>query len=929
MDNLFLTILNMSITASYITLAVILVRLLLRRAPKFITCILWVGVGLRLVLPFSFESIMSLIPSAETIPPDIVYSQSPAIQSGIPSINSAINPVLSENFTPDVAGSVNPLQVLTFIAANVWVVGIIAMLTYCLISYIKIRRQVSCAVKEQNNVYLCDAVASPFILGIIKPRIYLPSNIDTQDKTFVLAHENAHIKRLDHIWKPIGFLLLSVYWFNPVLWVAYILLCRDIELACDEHVIKELNLQDKKLYSSALLSLSVTRRSIAACPVAFGEVGVKGRIKSILNYKKPGFWIALVAIITCIAVSLTFLTNPMGFKITDINDAGDYSQIFEDVTEINIKTGDITFSIKNGSAIKDTLKMLKKINLSEPTTKNRSEHRSKIHTVTINGQNEVCFNADFTELWINNSVKPTLTYGVRNPESVRKYFENINTSHIKDSGCDLEGVSLTLNSSVIINDGGYLSITINNDTKEEITCGEPFKMFYKKNDKFIEIPLKKNYAFNLPAYMIAPAENLQKSYQLECFDLPNADVYRFETTVTDKNGKNYTAWLEFSKTALGEYLGFDPDAVNGTTDGYQYFHATVTKIESVNIYVRPFENTNELKISNNLYVSTNRLKYPQELKVGDEIRILYDGKIEDGKYLNSTHAIYFLKDILPQKYTDTSNLQFEYSSYPADVLSISFIPEQDSYIDLLKEYMANKTLTGNGSLPIFKFNSRAQLDAFIKACNENRDLHDPSHYYHFPLGEDFINITKKYTDEFLKDNTVFLVEVIDGAMYSNHAITGLSVKENAFYVQISHNIQEWANSAMDENLIIFSVPNDTIENCTEFNAVRGPDAYIPSERGFVKYFKRKIDEHSSDLHSALSIEKRVELDNETYQKLLNSLKNAKWVDDRTIDRLSFTFDGYIDCGYTVYFSFKQKVIYFDNYFCEMPNEILRLLKSMA
>ena len=174
-----------------------------------------------------------------------------------------------------------------------------------------------------------------------------------------------------------------------------------------------------------------------------------------------------------------------------------------------------------------------------------------------------------------------------------------------------------------------------------------------------------------------------------------------------------------------------------------------------------------------------------------------------------------------------------------------------------------------------------------------------------------------------------MVEVIDGAMYSNHAITGLSVKENAFYVQISHNIQEWANSAMDENLIIFSVPNDTIENCTEFNAVRGPDAYIPSERGFVKYFKRKIDEHSSDLHSALSIEKRVELDNETYQKLLNSLKNAKWVDDRTIDRLSFTFDGYIDCGYTVYFSFKQKVIYFDNYFCEMPNEILRLLKSMA
>ncbi len=928
MDNIFLTFLNMSITASYIAVAVILIRLLLRRAPKFITCILWALVGLRLILPFSFESILSLIPSATTIPTDIIYSDTPVIQSGISSVNTVVNPIIQENFTPDAAASVNPLQIVTFIASHIWVAGIIVMLTYCLISYIKIRRQVSSAVKEQDNIYLCDAVSSPFILGVIKPRIYLPSNISGSDKTFVLAHENAHIKRFDHIWKPLGFLLLSVYWFNPVLWVAYILLCRDIELACDEHVIKELNLQDKKLYSSALLSLSVTRRSIAACPVAFGEVGVKQRVKSILNYKKPGFWIALIAIITCIAVSLTFLTNPVGFKISDINDAGDYGKIFEDVTEINIKTGEITFSIKNSNAIKDTLKMLKKVNLNEPTTTNRSEHRSKIHTITINGQDEICFNADFSELWINNSVKPTLTYGVRNPETVQKYFENINSPETTNSGCGLDGVSLTLNSSVIIDNGGYLSITITNGTKEEITCGDMFKMYYKKGDKFVEIPLKKNYAFLLLAYMISPAENLQKSYQLECFDLPKANLYRFETNITDKNGNIYTAWLEFSKTALGEYSGFDPDAVNGITeDGYQYFHATVTKIEAVNIYVRPFENTNELKISDNLYVSTHNINQLPDLKIGDEIRILYDGKIEDGKYLNSTHNIYLLEDILSRKYTDTSNIQFQYSSYPADILSIFGLPEKDSYTDLLKDYMANKTLTGNGSMPIFKFNSRAQIDAFIKACSENRDLQDPSHYFRFPLGEDFSNIMKKYTDEFLKDNTVFVVEVIDGAMYQNHAITGLSVKDNAFYVQISNNIQEAANSAIDSNLIIFSVPNEIIANCTEFNAVRGPNAYIASAQGTLNYYKNPLNENEN-LHAWSKVEKKVELPQETYQKLLSELKTAKWVNDAVVDRLSFTYDGYIYCGYFLDFSLEQKIIYYDGHFCGMSDEVYRILKSM-
>ncbi len=927
MDNVFLNILNMSITASYIAVAVIIIRLFLRRAPKFITCTLWGLVGLRLIFPFSLESIMSIIPSATPVPPDIIYSDAPAIQSGIPAVNTVINPVIQENFTPNVSDSVNPLQVVTKVAAVVWIVGIFIMLTYCLVSYIKIRLRVRTAVKSDKNIYLCDSVGSPFILGVIKPRIYLPSNITESDKAFVLAHELSHIKRLDHIWKPLGFLLLSVYWFNPVLWVGYILLCRDIELACDERVVKTLDITDKKNYSAALLSLSIPRRSIAACPVAFGEVGVKGRIKSVLNYKKPTFWITLVAVLTCLAVSVTFLTNPLGLKIHRIDDVGDYSKIYDNVTEINVKSDNIVYTLNSDKTISDIVKMLKKINLSEPINQNRSENRSKVHTVTINGDNIICFNADCTELWINNSVKPTLTYGIKNPDVPHKYFSGIGSSSQLESGSELEGVSITLEHSVIIDNGGYLSVSVNNNTNEQITCGDMFKMYYKKGDKFVEIPLKKDYAFHLLAYMIAPAENLQKSYQLDCFDLPEADIYRFETTVNDENGKNYTVWVNFKKSARGDY-STDPAAANGVIEGYKYFHATVTKIEYGNIYVHPFEKTNELKINEELYVSTRKLKDNPPLKIGAEIRVLYDGKIDENKYINGTYRIYLLEDLLNDGFNDISGLQMQYSAYPADILRITDL-EYTNHLDLLKDYMANKTLTGAGGLPIFKFNSQKEIAAFATAFEKVWKLENPNSWnYTFTLGEEFNKIIEKYTDEFLKDNTLFIVHTYQGSGSYQHAITGLSVDGNTFNVQISRSVEEDITDDLGDWFIIFSVPNDTIGNCTEFNAVRGADAYIPHNECHVYYYKKPINENSSEIWNFTNVSNTEKLTTEQYEKLLYMLKTADWHDDRTVDRLSFNFDGYIHCGYYVYFSFEQNMLCFDNYFCEMPDGIYELLKEM-
>ncbi|MBR6825661.1 MAG: hypothetical protein IKM59_03840 [Oscillospiraceae bacterium] len=310
MSSLFLKLVNMSITASYLALGVLLLRLVFRKMPKWITVLLWGLVGLRLLLPFSIESSSSLVPSANPIPQTIVYATQPQIQSGIPQVDSAVNPILSESLAPDVIQSVNPARVYTDIAMWIWVAGVSLMVIYLLYSYLKLRHNLREAIPLRENIWMCDRLPTPFLLGLIRPRIYVPSDMGEETLPYVLAHEEAHMRRKDHWWKPLGYLLLTVYWFNPILWVAYILLCRDIEVACDESVLREMGIQSKKPYSEALLLCSVSKARLAACPLAFGEGEVKGRITSILSYKKPGFWILLVSILITAVLCVCFLTDP-------------------------------------------------------------------------------------------------------------------------------------------------------------------------------------------------------------------------------------------------------------------------------------------------------------------------------------------------------------------------------------------------------------------------------------------------------------------------------------------------------------------------------------------------------------------------------------------------------------------------------------------
>ena len=319
MAAVFLKLLNLSISASWLVLAVLVLRLVSKRSPKWMNVLLWGMVALRLMLPFSIESALSLIPSAETLSPEVVrFDPAPTITSGVEFIDNAVNPSLSESFAAAPLASVNPLYVWTYLAGWVWLIGLGAMLLYALVSYLRLRRRVSVSLCVRENIYLCDAISSPFILGVVKPRIYLPSGLDEVQRQNVLSHERAHLARRDHWWKPLGFALLAVYWFNPVLWLAYALLCRDIELACDERVIRTMDESAVKTYSTVLLACSMPRKAVITCPLAFGEVGVKERVRNALRYKKPAFWVIAASVAVCVVVAVCFLTNPR----TDTDAAG-------------------------------------------------------------------------------------------------------------------------------------------------------------------------------------------------------------------------------------------------------------------------------------------------------------------------------------------------------------------------------------------------------------------------------------------------------------------------------------------------------------------------------------------------------------------------------------------------------------------------------
>ncbi len=318
LEGIFPVILRMSLSAMLLTAAVLLLRQILRKAPKWTRCLLWALVALRLLCPILPESSLSLMP-AEAVPVTVQEETiADAVDAALPSLSIVSGtdregPSVPLQATPEMKASA------AFSASRylplVWILGVTGMLLYGIVSALRLRRQTAVSIRMADNVYLCDGIGSPFILGIFRPRICIPSDIPDTQLVHVLAHERSHLARRDHWWKPLGFLLLSIHWFNPALWAAYVLLCKDIELACDERVYRDMGLVERADYSQTLLEQSLPRFRVAACPLAFGEVSVKERVKAALNYRRPAFWITAAAVLLCILAGILFLQNPASFPL--------------------------------------------------------------------------------------------------------------------------------------------------------------------------------------------------------------------------------------------------------------------------------------------------------------------------------------------------------------------------------------------------------------------------------------------------------------------------------------------------------------------------------------------------------------------------------------------------------------------------------------
>ena len=310
MDDVFLKLVNLSISASWLILAVLVLRVVLKKAPKWVMPLLWGVVALRLVSLFSIESALSLIPSAETIPSEIVTETREPVLYEQATLDIVTNPTLPSAAEVPVGVSRQQAQVDFNIYSILWLAGMAALLVHALVSAGKLKRKLATAILLRDNIYESEFVDSPFVFGVVKPNIYLPMHMDEGTAAYVIAHERAHLARRDHWWKVLGYLVLALHWFNPLVWVAYILFCRDIELACDEKVVKGLDGAARADYSQALLSCAAPKRAVAACPLAFGEGNIKMRVKSALHYKKPAFWVAAAAVLAVVIVAVCFLTNP-------------------------------------------------------------------------------------------------------------------------------------------------------------------------------------------------------------------------------------------------------------------------------------------------------------------------------------------------------------------------------------------------------------------------------------------------------------------------------------------------------------------------------------------------------------------------------------------------------------------------------------------
>ena len=636
MNELFLKIINMSISASWLVLAVLILRFVLKKAPKWINVLLWGIVAIRLICPFFFESTLSLIPSAETIPLNIGMDTTPTINSGISAINNAVNPIISQSNTPMAGASVNLLQITIGIYEYIWIFGMIALALYTAISYWRLRRKVDTAVRYKDNIFQSENVSFPFVLGIIKPRIYLPFKMNGQYLEYVVAHEQAHICRKDHWWKPLGFLLLMIHWFNPLMWLAYVLLCRDIELACDEKVIKELGNEQRGDYTQALVACSVNRRMIAACPLAFGEVSVKERVKSVMNYKKPAFWVIIIAVIICVGVAACFLTNPKQDRYTlrIVVPAGSQEEFV--YTEEEVSTVRNSIKIWSGDGLGDTEVLLFPVNKTAET--------GYTATYLTHGMS-VEFDAE-NDTWFKIGVN------MQNPtnEDIIVYVEveNVEVRIVDEINSVIEWFDYLETPDEMKWDGSLeISLTEFPDVTFRWTYGEMLAVKGSKSTSlYTGMPIWNAYFCDLTgdglpelcssiSWGSGMIDNRVIIYDYAngvSYELSDRGYFDFTLRQDHQDGRLYVDKTKYHTDELVETgrLVFKNHCIQiegFSNEAHQVFQAEILEIHDGNYLVKPVEGSWELSSADRIEVPIRNVHPSPEPEIGDVIEIEYAGEI--------------------------------------------------------------------------------------------------------------------------------------------------------------------------------------------------------------------------------------------------------------------------------------------------------------
>ena len=549
----------MSLTASVAIVLVILLRFALKKAPKVFSYALWGVVLLRLLCPISIGSSFSLFNLVDTpaedygyissvieyVPADIVHTENPSVVLPVPGVSEVINDALTQG---EEQLRADPLEGRTFVATVIWMMGVLAMGIYSIVSYLKLRFKLRVAIPLRENIFIADDIKSPFVVGLIRPRIYLPCNLSEKEQEYIILHEKHHTKRLDHVMKALAFIALAIHWFNPLVWVAFILAGKDMEMSCDEAVIRKVGSHVRADYSASLLTLATGRRIIAGTSLAFGEGDTKGRIHNLARWKKPTRWIVILSVVLCLILAVCLLTNPAkGMPLRKIEGRSNF-KITNDETVIMNSFG-LETEVTELEEFQKALSEIKVIR--NPIDQSRSEDRDSSHQIILGDRFFLNFSWDYRTVWIDDLVKPSYTYTVSNPMEVAKIFRDYSDVGfnwgitLKAENVSPDGAKITMTQT-----GGYIQF--------RLMYGDDYHIEKNENGQWVNVEPIGSFISDLIATTVPLNDSVSWNINWSSvYGSLEPGMYRFCKTITDSHAPGdsddvtFYAEFEISVNSVG------------------------------------------------------------------------------------------------------------------------------------------------------------------------------------------------------------------------------------------------------------------------------------------------------------------------------------------------------------------------------------------